>query len=81
MDSIQALTTLLGWCTVINIGVLLVATILLVGLRSQIMRIHSGLFGLDQADLSRAYFQYLAQYKTVVVVFNLVPYLSLMVMA
>lgn len=65
----------------INVGMLLAATILLVMMRSQITRIHSSLFGLGQAELSRAYFQYLAQYKIAVVVFNLVPYIALKVMA
>jgi hypothetical protein len=38
------------------------------------------MFGLEDADLSRAYFQYLAQYKILVFVFNLMPYLALRIM-
>jgi hypothetical protein len=35
------------------------------------------MFDLAEADLSRAYFQYLAQYKILIFVFNLMPYLAL----
>jgi Family of unknown function (DUF6868) len=39
------------------------------------------MFGLSEADLSRAYFQYLAQYKIAIFVLNLVPYVALEFMA
>jgi len=39
------------------------------------------MFSLPEEDLSRAYFQYLAQYKIVVVVFNFVPYLALRILS
>jgi hypothetical protein len=34
------------------------------------------MFGLGEADLSRAYFQYLAHYKIAILVFNLIPYVA-----
>jgi hypothetical protein len=42
-----------------------------------IKRLHAKMFGLSEEDLSRAYFQYLAQYKIAIFVFNLAPYLAL----
>ena len=80
MDSIQTLTTFLGWCTVLNLGVLSLAAILLIIMRTPISSIHSKMFGLSQDDLSRAYFQYLAQYKIAIFVLNIVPYLALKAM-
>lgn len=38
------------------------------------------MFGLSQDDLSRAYFQYLAQYKIAIFVLNIAPYLALKAM-
>jgi hypothetical protein len=35
------------------------------------------MFGLSEDALSRAHFQYLAQYKVAIFVFNLAPYLAL----
>lgn len=80
MDSIETLTTFLGWCTVLNLGVLSLAAIFLIIMRTPISSLHSRLFGLSQDDLSRAYFQYLAQYKIAIFVLNIAPYLALKVM-
>ena len=74
------LATMLGWSAVINTLVLLVSTILLIALRSPIAGIHNKLFGLDDKDLGRAYFQYLAQYKIAILVLNIVPYAALKIM-
>ncbi|WP_372716876.1 DUF6868 family protein [Immundisolibacter sp.] len=81
MNSIETLTTFLGWSTVINFGVLAVAAILLILMRGPISKLHARMFSLDEAELSRAYFQYLAQYKIAIFVFNLAPYIALKIMA
>ena len=77
MTSLESLAAFLGWCTAINLGMLIFASILLVLMRGSIMKIHGKMSGLDETDLSRAYFQYLAHYKIVFFVFNLVPYIAL----
>jgi len=81
MMTIDALTELLGWASVINIVVLLFSTLGIVAMRGFISNIHSRLFGLDATDLGRAYFQYLAQYKIAIIVLNIAPYLALKIMA
>jgi hypothetical protein len=80
MNSIETLTTFFGWCTVINFGILLFGTLALMLMQDSIMSIHTKLFGFSNEDLSRAYFQYLAQYKIFIIVFNLVPYIALEIM-
>lgn len=79
MISVDILTTFIGWCLVINAGVLVFSTIILVLMKGQISSIHSKLFGVNQEDLSSIYFQYLGNYKLVIIVFNLVPYIALKV--
>ena len=81
MDSLETLTAFFGWCTVINIGILMVAALVLGLMRGTISQIHAKMFNLNEADLSRAYFQYLAQYKIAVLVLNLVPYIALKIVA
>ena len=81
MSSIETLTAFLGWCSVINIGLLTLASIFLVLIHGPISKIHAKMFGLSEEDISRAYFQYLAQYKIAILVFNLVPYIALKIMA
>lgn len=80
MVSIDIVREFLGWCTVINIGILLVATIILVLARAPISKIHAKLFELSQTDLSLSYFQFLGQYKLAIYVLNLVPYIALRIM-
>jgi hypothetical protein len=79
--TMETLTELLGWASVLNIVVLMLSTIILVAMRGTIVKLHSQLFGLDEKDLGRAYFQYLAQYKIAIIVLNVVPYLALKIMA
>ena len=81
MMTIEALTELLGWASAINIAVLLLSTLGVIAMRGAVARIHSKLFGLDEKDLGRAYFQYLAQYKIAIIVLNIAPYIALKVMA
>jgi len=81
MMTIEALTELLGWASVLNIVVLMLSTVTLIAMRGVISNIHSRLFGLDEQDLGRAYFQYLAQYKIAIIVLNIAPYIALKIMA
>lgn len=75
--TLAELTSLLAWCSAINISLLMLATLILTVCQNGIIAIHSKLFGLAKDDLLRAYFQYLAQYKLLILVFNLVPYIVL----
>jgi len=45
MAEIETLTLFFGWCTVINMGVLILATILLFMTRGSIANLHSKLTG------------------------------------
>jgi len=80
MNKIELIREFLGWCSVINIGLGLFSVIFMIFLRDPISRIHSKMFNLDEADLSRGYFQFLAQYKIITIIFNIVPYLVLKIM-
>jgi len=81
MITIETLTEFLGWCTVINFGVLIFSSIALVVVREPITRIHAKMFGMKESGLSTVYFQYLGNYKIAILVLNLVPYIALKLMA
>jgi len=81
MLTIETLTELLGWITLINICVLIIASISVMLMRNAMIGIHGKMFGLDSVDLSRAYFQYIAQYKIAIFVLNLAPYVALKIIA
>lgn len=81
MISIEVLTTFFGWCSVINVGVLVFTTVVLMLMKDAISSIHAKLFGVNQENLPLIYFEYLGHYKIAILVFNLVPYLALKLMA
>ena len=78
--TVEMMRAVLGWCSVINIGLLMFSSIFVIALRGAASRIHGKMFNLDEKYLSQAYFQYLAQYKIAIIVFNAVPYFALKVM-
>lgn len=81
MDTIEIVREFLGWCAVINIGVLLLSVVLIFSLRGAILSLHGKMFNLDETFLSQAYFKYLGYYKIAIIMFNVVPYFALMIMS
>ena len=81
MSSLETLRAFLGWCTAINLGLLVLASIALTLMHGTVGRIHGKMFKLDETEVSRQYFQYLAQFKIAVLVFNFTPYIALRLMA
>ena len=81
MNTLEAVTAFFGWTTVINFVLLFVSSIMVITIRGAISRIHGRMFELETADLSRAYFQYLAQYKIAIIVLSLTPYIALRIMS
>lgn len=73
----DSLLAFLGWCSVINLGVLIFSSVMLMACHGWFMAMHSKMFGLEQKELGSLYFRFLAYYKIVVIAFNLVPYFAL----
>lgn len=67
----------LGWCTLINIGLLLFSTLILVGFNARIKQLHQSFFALSEQQLDNLYIHFLAIYKIAIIFFNLIPYLVL----
>ena len=81
MIDLQAMTTFLGWCAVLNTGLLLFTAIWLMVFRDLTKDIHSALLGVDEDILDAIYIQFMGNMKIAVIVFNVVPYLALKIMA
>ncbi len=78
--NIATMQTFFGWCAVINVGFLVFTSILIIVMRKIAIRFHSKMFNVDETFLNQAYFEYLGQYKIIVIVFSIVPYLALKIM-
>ena len=79
--TIDSLTSFLGWCSVINIAILVVSTLMMIVMRDFAVKIHSRLFHVDAEALTALYLQYLGNYKIAVIILNIVPYIALRIMA
>lgn len=77
--TLDTLTAIFGWMTLINIviyglqaGIMIFAQEWLIGVQSRIM-------GMEDADWPQVYLDYLSRYKLAILVFNLVPWLALVI--
>ena len=83
MISIDTLTTFLGWCTAINIGVLL-AFLLAMSVISKdgfFITLTVKIFSNTREDAMATMFRVFQQYRLLFAMFNLVPYIALKIMA
>lgn len=74
------LKTLLGWCIVINYGVLLIwfAVVMVAG--NWLYGVHARLFRIDSDDVPMQHFKLFGQFKLLVMVFNIAPWLALLIL-
>lgn len=77
---IHQITNFVGWCAVINMFFLTLATLFLYYFRSEVINIHYRLTGIKKDTLTTLYFTYLGNYKISIFMFNVVPYLALKIM-
>jgi len=59
----------------------LISTFFVVWRRDFAVNIHSSMFDLDPQAVPAMYFDYLGRYKLMLLVFNIVPYLALRIIA
>ncbi len=70
---------IMGWCTLLNVGLLIVSSAIAITARRQICRLHGNLFGINPSSCGVALYCFLGIYKVLLLVFNLVPYLALVI--
>lgn len=73
----EQITVFLGWSTLINIGLLMFSLVFLTAFRAPILRLHGALFGVSSDELMPRYVGFIAQYKLLIIFFNLVPWIVL----
>jgi len=81
MNSVETLREFLGWCSVINIGVLLLSSTMVVLMRGGIIKLHARMTGMNEEELPVLYFQILGNYKMLIILLNIVPYIVLKIMS
>ena len=77
METFETIRAVLAWSSLLNLGMLTFAAIIMTVAGDAVKRIHSRFYSLSDTDLDCAYFQYLGNYKIMIFVFNLAPYLAM----
>jgi len=75
--SIENLRTLLGWCTVLNMGMLAVWSLAFVFAHGFVFRMHTRWFKISEERFDEIHYTMMGYYKLAVFLFNLMPYLVL----
>jgi len=77
MMDIEQLQALLGWCTVINTGLLCWWFIVLAAFHDRLYRLHKRWFPINLEGFSQLHYGAMAGFKLSIFVFNLSPYIAL----
>jgi hypothetical protein len=81
MENLSTITTFLGWCTIINIGMLTYSSIMIIIFNAPVKKLHAKMVHISPDRLDELYFNFLGNYKLGIFIFNLVPYCALKIMA
>jgi len=76
---IPTLRAFFGWCTVIDLGFLIFASLILAFAGNLIYRIHRVWFPIPRETFDAVIYCWLGVLKIVVIVFNLVPWVALVI--
>ena len=78
--NIETICEFLGWCTIINYGLMILAFLKVYVLRNTLAQFRQELFGLDEESVRQLQGQFFVNYQLVIIVFNLTPYIALSIM-
>lgn len=77
--TIQMLTAFFMWCTIINSALLIFSTIMIIPAQDLVYRIHSKWFSISREAFNVAVYSFLGLFKIAILVFNVVPYIALLI--
>lgn len=80
--SMETLATFFGWCTVINVGLLLLVLSLTAIANKDGFPFNfiARIFGITKEEVRATHFRVFQQYRLAIVIFNLGPYLAIKIM-
>jgi hypothetical protein len=67
------------WCTLLNVALLLLSSLICLGAGDWIYQIHSKMFSISRETFNVLIYSFIALYKLLVIVFILIPYIALLI--
>ena len=74
--NLKTLAAFLGWCTVINFALLILAAVVWIAAKDSAGGFVAHLFGVTTGEVNEAVLQIILQYRGAIVFLNLVPYIA-----
>ena len=81
MTSMHMWTQFFGWCTVLHVGTYVVSVATVLVMRGALLRRNASWFGLSAEEFVRLGWSWLAAYKLGILLFAMIPWLALKLMA
>lgn len=79
--TIETLTSFFKWCTILNAAILIYSSLFLCFAPGFVYRIQSKWYAISRETFDIIAYSYLGLFKVLFIVFNLVPYLALVIIA
>ena len=76
---IDSITAFFMWCTILNVALLLLSSLLCLCAGDWVYRIHSKWFSISRETFNVVIYSFIALYKLLVIVFILIPYMALVI--
>jgi len=76
---IGTLTTFFMWCTILNVALLVLSSLICVCAGEWVYGMHSKWFSISRETFNVAIYSFLGLYKILVIVFNVIPYVALLI--
>ena len=76
---IHTVAAFFQWCLLINLGLYLLTVVAMLAMPDLVSRLNARIFRVSQDTVRQATFAFVAGYKLLIIVFNLVPWLALLI--
>jgi hypothetical protein len=77
--NIQTLTTFFMWCTILNVALLLLSSLVCIFFADFSYRMNNKFFSISRQEFNVILVSFIALFKIFVIVFNLAPYVALLI--
>jgi hypothetical protein len=67
------------WCTIINGGILILTSLIYIFAQQSIYSMHKKWFSISREEFNIAIYSFMGLYKIFFIIFNLVPYIALLI--
>ena len=76
---VETIRAFFMWCTIINMALLIISFLFCASIGNFIYRFHGKWFPMPRETFNVVLYSYLGIYKIFIIVFNLVPYVALLI--